>query len=229
MARARTPLVLAVVAFVLVLGFLSIGRMGPWLKRDGLPTSSVPGPDPIGTIDQIRLRPGEAACEKDVGFDTDSQVAQFVGTPVRGAGPELEVLARAPGYRAVSRVPGGYRDRTVFLQRFQAPPGSVVGEFCVRNRGRRAVALQGSTEFRTDTRQTTTVGGKQVPNMTLRLFEGQPKSFITELPRILDRAALYKVGFLRSWMLWVLLVVVLAGVPLAVLYALADSLRAPER
>src|SRR4051794_8153944 len=188
-------------AFTIVLVALALLKMGPWLRVVVRPTSSVPGPDPLAAVAPIRLEPRRSACVKDVGLDTDSRVALIVVRPVRGRAGALRVVASGPGYRAAGSTPPVAGVRAPVTAVLAPPPRSMIGRVCVVNPTQRPVVLEGSAEGRTDTRQVTEVAGKPAPGLSLQLLHGDVQRRFRETPLLLRRAAEYKAGFLRGWML----------------------------
>jgi hypothetical protein len=223
---ASTLALLAALAMVLVVGAL---RMAPWLTERRQLLSSVPGPAPVTKITPLRLAPGVRACAAEVALDRHSGVARLIAAPGVSDGPPLTVAVRAGSWRAAGRVAAGYRENAYLDAPFEPPPGDRLATVCVRNAGRRSVALVSSQETPTQTRQVTRIGTTEQPDLTLSILESGRSSLLGAAPRILDRAAAYKAGFLRGWMVAVLALAIALLVPAGAIWALWRALRADER
>ena len=220
-ARRRRPGPLAaaglLLAVVVLLGFL------PWLLRERPAVSSTPIVRPPSVIAELQLRPDEAACVSDVllGPDAEEVAVEVTRTP-RAAGPPLEVTARAPGFRAEGRAPGGYNRRTA-VEIPIAPARRPVrgGRVCVRNAGRADVWFLGTVEERALSTQRTTIDGRPARvQLALTLQERENRGLAARTGQLLDRAATFRPGYLGPAVLWVLLGAVALGVPAAALLAL---------
>jgi hypothetical protein len=222
---ASTIAVLAALAMLLVVGAL---RMAPWATERRQLLSSVPGPAPVTQITPLRLAPGARACTAEVALDRHSGVARLIAAPGVGHGPPLTVTVRAGSWRAAGRVAAGYRENAYLDAPFAPPPGDRLATVCVRNAGRRPVALVSSAETPTQTRQITRIGTTQQPDLTLSILEPGRRSLLDAAPRILARAAAYKAGFLRGWMVALLALATVLLVPAGAIWALWRALRAEE-
>jgi len=218
---------LAVGAALVVMLVVAVGRMVPWATEQRQIVSSVPVPPPLFTISPVALDPGRRACVDRVALDERSGVAAVRTVPRTAGVPRLEFSARAAGgYRAGASFRGGLgAHRDVLEASFAAPSGPRIATVCVRNDGDRRVALVGTEEPRTATRAVTTIRGAVQPDLALTIYEPGRQSLLGVAPQILDRAALYKAGFLRGWMLAPLALLVVVGVPFGVLWALVRALR----
>jgi hypothetical protein len=225
--RVPGPAGFALGAFVLVLVVVAAGRMLPFALEQRQITSAVPVPPPLFTISPIDLRPGAAACVEEVALDRRSGVAAIQTVPGSAPIQRLLFTASSGAYRARSAFRGGLGPHgDVAEASFTAPPSPRGARVCMRNAGRRPVQLVGTEELRTATRARTTIGGVPQADLGLTIYEPGRRSLLAATPAILDRAALYKAGFLRGWMLFPLALLVAFGVPAGVLWALAHGLRA---
>jgi hypothetical protein len=225
-SRVSGPAGFAIAAALVVLLVVAAGRMAPWLTEQRQITSSVPVPPPLFTISPVRIEPGRQACTDQVALDRRSGVAAIRIAPPASGIPRLDFTARAGTWRARSVFRGGLGPHGDMLEAsFSAPPGPRVATVCVRNAGARTAALVGTEEPRTATDSTTTIDRVTQPDLSMTIYEPGTKSLLAGAPQVLDRAALYKAGFLRGWMLVPLVLLVVVGVPLGVLWALGRALR----
>jgi hypothetical protein len=179
---------------------------------------STPNPFPQAEGAPVALAPGARACLSDIPIDARAEVALLrARTP--GARPvPLAVTFRGRGYRDERRVARYADDQDVRVP-FAAPRADLIGEVCVANAGRARVLLQGSTEPKTNTGSLTSVDGTPVPEDVSLLFVREPRSPVSDAPAIVDRAAAFGPALLGAPVLWLLGVLVLLGVPAAVMWA----------
>ena len=223
--RGAAGIAIGVAAVILLV--VGVARMLPFVTEQRQIVSSVPVPPPLFTISPVAIDPGRRACTDQVALDERSGVAAVRAVPRTRDVPRLTLTARAGDYRARTPFRGGLGvHRDVLEASFAAPPGPRRATVCVRNDGRRRIALVGTEEPRTATRSVTRISGVIQPDLALTIYEPGRRSLLAAAGEILDRAALYKAGFLRGWMLAPLALLVLAGVPLGVLWALGHALRA---
>jgi hypothetical protein len=201
----------------------------PWLTRDRTVTTSTPTPPAFQAIAPIELERGQQACESLVALSTDTRTVVLRSAKFTGSGPPLDVVVSAPGYRASTRVPAGYTGEQQLSVAIPAPPRNAIGDVCVRNAGRRAMALQGTTEGRIQNRSATSVDGELiVPKMTLLLAAGRDVSLAGRPGQIMDRIAAFKPPLFGRVSLGLLGLLVLVGAPVAVVYAIARGIAADE-
>jgi len=211
------------VAIVILLLAFGIG----WLTKDRVAYTGTPTPPAFADITPIELRPGQEACETEVAFERDTRKAVVLSAKFPGEGPPLRLTARGGGWSASGRIEGGYMGAGPLAADLPAPPRSLLATVCVENTGRRAVALQGTTEGRIQARPITSVDGEEIPaKMTLLLTEGAPRSLADRPGEILDRIAAFKPPFVGKASLILLLLLVLVGVPGAVVYAIWRGIAA---
>ncbi|TML98496.1 MAG: hypothetical protein E6G10_22710 [Actinobacteria bacterium] len=214
----------AVLSALVVLVAGSAVWLVPGLVRARDTPASVSSPRPLTGIGLIEVPPGSAACFGDVAIESRSEQARFqVFTYKRRAQP-LRLEIRARGYRFTAPVPASYADGETVRVPVRPPAAPLAARVCIRNAGERHVAFTGS-EDRTRSRSTTTVDGRRVNDtLTFAFYERQRVSLLRRLPVTLERLTRFRPGVAR-WMLWILLALVVAGVPAAVLWALGRALR----
>src|SRR4051794_8489477 len=201
-------------AFVAVLLVGAVLLWRPFVTREHEAISATPTPIALYEPVPVPLRPGATACLDGVTFERDSEV---VGFAARGAGP-LVITAAAPGYRAraVARPPLARAPLT-------PPRDAVTARLCVRNAGRGAVVLPGTTDAGSTAPPTATIDGRPIaPDIAMTLYRRRPSSYLARAGDIVRHAAAF------AWspaLLWLLGVLVVLGVPAAVAYGLALSLR----
>ena len=191
----------------------------PYLTREREAVSGVPVPPPFFVQEQVNLEPRSEACLSEVAVDTDAEFAE---------GARLAVAFEGQGYRETATVPAGYRPPTVVLAPLDPPDRSVIGTLCIRNTGERRVALLGTSDARTVVaRPTTQVDGEEVvPDVSVRFLSADSGSVLERLGEMMTRLASFNPGlFGAPALLWLLLVLVVVGIPTAAIYAVLSSFR----
>jgi hypothetical protein len=209
----RSPLL--ALALVVLVGLGLIVHRGTTAQRSDWGSLHVPLSNAIGD-----LPPGDAACESPIWPDRPFSWVALKQGPTGGGEavgprPPLDVHVTdersgrllAMGMLAGDRAAAGLRQVELDARVGDAAPVRV----CVENRGRSA-----------------TFGGQRVPgDMFLELGEGQrrTRSLLATFPEALERAALFKLSWAGAWTYWVLLALLVAGVPAVLGRALLRALR----
>ncbi len=173
--------------------------------------------DVPNVVDAAILNPGQEACERPVvttssfgGLRAWAQAGiatgAALGVSVRDAEDE-RVIAR--GRLAVTSVtPGAY---TATLSS-TVPSGRRVA-VCLRSEGPSRVALLGSTPV-TGSVGLTAAGKREPLELSLVFERAKPRSLLSLVPTIFDRAALFRPSWVGAWTFWVLAFALLAAVVL---------------
>ncbi|HEX7292238.1 MAG TPA: hypothetical protein VF250_14030 [Conexibacter sp.] len=223
---ARHRVALAVGTLLAVVALVAATQILPWLTRDREVVSSTPVRTELLAPQEIALQPGQRACVARVPFDPDGRVAR-VTIARAGAGPaRLSLAASGGAYRAQAsaRVPADYEGALDIP--FAPPTRDLIGTLCVGNAGGRAIALAGTVHPWAIVRPQMTLDGQPVAEaFTLTLLEPGRRSYLARVPQLVERAAaLSAVG---PWLFWLLLALLVVGVPAGVTAALTLALRAP--
>jgi hypothetical protein len=175
------------------------------------------------------LKPGQEACQRPIYPSADAAAVRFQVGTFRRAGPPLEVrsVPVQGGAAKSSAVPGGYADNSVITTPLSGVrEGPAIG-VCVRNAGRRDVALHGGAGL-ADRASAVFLDGKKLDtDLTLVFERAHPRSMLSALPDMFDRAALWRPGAVGPWVFWLLLGLVALAAPLLLGWALAASERVP--
>src|SRR4051812_30917743 len=221
MRRWLPPVVTA-----LVVVFGALVWFVPYVEQSRQPVSSTGASPPFYSVRPVPLAPGSLACMTDVTIDTNAGLAQFVAIPGSQAAPPLRVSARGPdGYQSPAvQLSGGYRNPTPQTAAIRPPTRALIGEVCVRNVGRVAVSLVGTTEKRTSGRERTVIDGRRVaPDVQLQLLQNRTRTLLEEAPETLQHMATFKGPLVSSGLHWLLLLLVVLGVPVLVIAAVASA------
>lgn len=180
------------------------------------------------------LRPGQQACQAPISVPADGEfdrVKLSLGTYHR-PGPAVDVDVLATGSGAPlghGRLAAGYPDIA------EAPShaigvGRVAAEqeisVCVTNRGPGKVAVYGNADA-AHRPSTATSGGKPLKTDLNLAFERKPRSLAALAPAVVDRAALFRAGWVGPWTYVLLMGVALLAVPALLLRALRAVETAP--
>jgi hypothetical protein len=148
-----------------------------------------------------------------------------VGTFGKPPSPLLLELA-APGYRERIPVAPTYVDNSLLDVPVSGSPKVLEGRVCVTNRGRNKVALYAAAD-RTKSRSTTTVDGRLWPsNFDLAFYAAGTHSLIDRMGAILRRLRVFH-AHVGLWLLWLLCVLFVVGLPLASVAAVVVAHRRP--
>jgi hypothetical protein len=200
----------------------------PYLTREREDVSGVPVPPPYFAEERVGLNRGSEACLAEVAFNTDAEIVELTALASGRPSPRLSVVAEGPGYRQTAIIEGGYTPPSVLRARISPPQRSVIGTLCIANRGRRRVALLGTTDVRTViARATMRIDGVDVvPNISVRFLSTDSGSVLERAGEMVDRAAAFKPGlFGAPVFLWLVLLLVVVGVPAAAVYSMLSSFR----
>jgi hypothetical protein len=106
------------------------------------------------------------------------------------------------------------------------PEGARV-EICIKNAGRVPIVLNGGNPLAART-STAVVGGVNAhADLTLILGRSEPRSALALVPEAIEHATLFHPSWVGRGLLWVLLALVAAGVPLLLWRALAAAEQVP--
>jgi hypothetical protein len=226
--RAAVPVTVLAAAAIL-LGALLWFR--PYVTKKQVAVSAVPAPNALTVTTPYQLAPGEQACMTAVAVEPNSLAAQFELHPAKPSpqgGPPVALVLSAPGYRSVSQLAGGYPGGLATLP-MTPPRHSLLATACFVDRGDTDVVLLGSSEPRTVSRSATSVGGiSVVGDVALTLFDTHPSSLLSQAGTIFGHASDLTDHLIPVWLIWILAVLVLFGVPVGILAAFYTALREDE-
>ncbi len=179
----------------------------------------------------VTLDTGQVACQRPIDVpeggafdrvDLSAGTFQQTGSPLEvtvqdARGSALAHGSLAGGYPDIAQAPVHHvdLDRTVGA-------GSVA--VCVRNRGPRRVAIYGNADAAARS-STAYKDGKPIHVDLSLQFQRPSRSIASELPRLLDRAALFRAPWLGPWLWWILIVALVAGGPWLLLRALRAAVE----
>jgi hypothetical protein len=218
---------LAVCLLVLVVG--AVRAYLPYVEGERDVIVSTPSLSGIFVRSAVDIGRDERACLSPVPLDPEMTSAEIlVNSGTRPPMP-LEISVRASGYVARGRAPASYPpgvDAPVRVA-LEAPERPVDGRLCVRNLGRRTVALAGTNEPRSVAVPRVTVDGKLQPpqNIALTIYGDTAESVLEDPGSVVSRASAFTAAYVPTWLAWVLVATLLTGVPAGLVFALAWALR----
>ncbi len=182
----------------------------------------------------VTLEQGQRACQRPIdvpGGGAFDRVGLSVGTFQRAGSPlALSVLDERGRVLARGRLAGGYPDiasvpvHQVLLDRTVGHGRIAV---CVSNQGARKIALYGNADAAA--RSSTAFKDGRPIKVDLSLeFERSSRSIASEVPRMLDRAALFRAPWVGAWAYWILAVALVVAGPWLVLRALRSAVDGAE-
>jgi hypothetical protein len=213
-------------AAIIAIGALVL--FAPFVSRSREQVSSTGASPPFSNVTPVRLPASSVLCMTDVTIDTDARIAQFTVIPGTSPAPPLRVSAHGPGgYRSPEGdVPGGQRAPGPRTAPIRPPTHPVIGEVCVRNAGRVAISLVGTTEDRTSGREQAVIDGAPIkPDVQLTLLARGHRTLLQDMPAVVRHMAVFKGSFVSAGLLWILLLLVMLGVPALVVGAVAARER----
>ncbi len=219
----------ALAAAVVLVGALVWFR--PFLTQKQVSVSTAPAPSALTVLTQFDLAPGQQACMASVAVEPNSLAAEFELHPAKAGpqgGPPVALVLSATGYRSVSQLAAGYPGGLATIP-MTPPRHSLLATVCFVDRGDTAVLLSGSSEARTISRSPTTVAGSSVVgDIALTFLDTHPSSLLERAGTIFGHASNLTDHLIPVWLIWILAVLVLCGVPLGILAAFYGALREDE-
>jgi hypothetical protein len=174
------------------------------------------------------LEPGDTACQAPIDVPADAGSVQFRVAAARAPGPPLEVLVRTDrGIVGRDTVPGGYGSPVTASA---SPAGIESGEriaVCVRNAGARSASVYGGGELAARTSSLRFNGRESPVDLALVFERAESRSMLAALPDAIERAALFRPGWVSTGLLWAVGLLLVTALPGALALALRSALSAP--
>jgi hypothetical protein len=221
----RAAVVLAALCAVAVAALAGVAA----LHKDALAfTLGVTSASPVA-----QLRAGDEACQTGIAVPPDGGFdrVRFSAGTFHRPGPPLDVKVVESGTRtavARGRLAAGYSDvaqagaHTVAVG--DVAPGRRV-DVCFANRGSRPVGLYGNAGAASRS-TTASIEGKPADVDINLVFERPRRSWLSLVPAIANRAALFRAGWVDGWLYLLLSALVVIVVPALLIVAVVTSGRA---
>lgn len=207
---------------VFALGLVALAAVGLTQNSSRVYTLGVKPALPAATV-----KPGDRVCQgpvrlpSGVAFERVGFIPATFGEP----GPELRVDVLDGSRRLGSgTLVAGYHDVTPSLTEQLVSVGRIESPapltLCVTNEGEAPVAPMGQVGVASPS-TSGTLNGKPIPTDVTFDLHGPDRSLLAHLPKIADRASVFRAGWVTPGVYLVLAVLVLIGGPLLVARALA--------
>jgi hypothetical protein len=215
----------AVAAAVLVILAGVLAGLLPALTRDRDYPAEIPSPPALRETSLVDLPAGARACWPYAVVEHHAGEARFKVTTRGRPGAPLVLGLTGDGYRARVAVPAGYPDNSELHVAVPRPARDAEVVTCLRNAGRRAVALYASRD-RTRSRSLASVDGRPTgASVWFSLYEPRPVSLLDRLGATMPRMSAFRAGVVGPWLLWPLALLFVLGVPAGTVWAYARALR----
>jgi hypothetical protein len=222
--RRRLPLIIAAVA--IAAGTLALAI--PFLARNRDYPASIPSPSPLFRVATVAVPRGQSACFENAVAEQHSAEARFRALTFGRPGPPLRLSMTGPGYSRSYDISGGYGDGE--LRVAVTPPARPTPlRVCIANRGRQRVGLLAAND-RARSRSLASVDGRPAnASVVFGFWESGTVDVRRRLPDIGRRVTIFRPAFVGSGVVWALALLLVIGVPAAILLALRDADDGPDR
>lgn len=215
---------IVLVTMLVVLGVGSFALLNDAFRKRQIVVST-PMPSGIFSHPAVKLNPGQRLCLEPVTFPTDAGIALVTADQTKklGTTTRLLVTVRAGSKRQNTIVPTAPRGTTPIAADVPDNPTTVHGNVCVRNVGPNPTALLGTDEPRFQT-ATKSVGPTVPPtvSVSLALIDSTPQTLVARFDNAVTRASQLS-GGLSPVLLWLLLGLVIVGIPVMTITAMVSS------
>jgi hypothetical protein len=232
--RALLTAAALVLAGLLVVALAWDRNVGPWLDAPREVTAGSGVPKPRFNLSYIDVPPRGVVCSRNVTVGPRAERLVVIAEAEPPTPPvRVSLTAGEPGappHRSRSTIRGGWGAGMPLLGELEPPPESARGEVCLRNLSRtRGVAFMSTAE--TDARPQTFVDGELVSgqDLSVQFTAAEPVPLGDRRGEVLERSVTFSWGVLGGWTAWLLAVLLVIGMPVAVLAALAGGVLGDRR
>jgi hypothetical protein len=192
----------------------------PYLTEGRRSVAEIPSPPALKTVSEFALAPGQQACMSYLAVTPNSRVAKFrVRAVTARGGPPIELRLSAFRYETRAHLAGGYTTGGATLP-IVAPSHALLGEACFVNRGKVTALLDGTTEPRTVSRSATRIDGRPVVgDIAIEFLDTRRPSLLDRTGEMFGHVANLTDNLVPVWLIWVLAVLVVLGVPIGTMAA----------
>jgi hypothetical protein len=211
----------AVVVFVL--GALLVVR--PFVARQHDMPSEIVSPASLDRTSSVPLDPGKPVCFGNAVAEGHSEFVRFTVSAPNAPTPQLTVHIKGDGYDTTAVIPPGLLDGQTAQAPIPAPLTDKRVRVCIRNDGNTPTALFASTD-RTRSRSIASIDGKSTnQSVWFAFYEPRWRAITERIPLTIKRMTVFRPGYVTTWLLWIITVLFLVGIPIAVVWALVRALR----
>jgi hypothetical protein len=225
MARASRSFLIAAAA-VLVVGVVLI--FAPFLTRERTVATATPVPDPVSALESLKLKARARVCVDSIPFTPDASRVRMLIGQLNGPPQPLAIRVRAAGLDETHRVAPSYAASAPILVAFTPVHRASFGTVCLRNAGRRSVIVGMTSDPRNISRSQATLEGKPYGNhVPVTLLAAKRASLLSRVGEIVVHVAAFKPSPADA-VVWILLTLVIVGVPALILWGVATGLRGAD-
>jgi hypothetical protein len=177
----------------------------------------------------ILIQPGQSICQRGIDVEQPFDSVSLLLATYFQPGPRLDMRvtdSRSGRLLAAGVLPDGYPDSKVSVTKLGGTvPAGGRATLCVRNAGARKVALF-SGPYSDNAPSTGAIDGRYVSyDLLVDFVRSKPRSTLSLIPDVFERASLFHPAWVGAWTFWVLGGLLLFGVPLLLLRALSSAER----
>lgn len=214
---------IAIAVLVLLVGAVKIVRPFVAAQRDQ--ATEVPSPASLVATSTVPLAPRKPVCFSNAVAERHSEVIRFKVSSPAGPAPALRVTIKGPGYDARADIPAGLQDTQMAQAFIPAPGRDVPVRVCIRNEGDLPIALFSSND-RTRSRSIAVIRGTSTgKSVWFGFYEPSARAITERIPDTIQRMTVFRPHWVKVWLLWAIAILLLVGVPVAVIWAYVRSLR----
>jgi hypothetical protein len=179
----------------------------------------------------VPIAPGKQRCQGGEYVPADAARLRIYPGGTKPGGPPLVLSVRDRAGRPVWQiaVPGGYDvfvpgrsypSKPLDVRLPRARPTVELGQLCIRNTGRQVVAFAGNLRSLNPAAPGAVNGPGQRGGDEVRVdyYLSGERSALSIAPRVVDRAALFRPGFMGPWTIWLVLALFVATCAAAIVW-----------
>jgi hypothetical protein len=174
----------------------------------------------------ILIQAGQEVCQRGIDVEQPFDSVSLLLATYFEPGPRLEMRVSDPSGRLLSWgvLPDGYPDGKVSVAKLsRTVPAGGRATLCVRDTGTRKVALF-SGPYSDNAPSSGAIDGRYISyDLLVDFVRSKPRSTLSLIPDIFQRASLFHPSWVGAWTFWALAALLLVGVPLLLLRALSSA------
>jgi hypothetical protein len=180
----------------------------------------------------ILIQAGQEVCQRGIDVEEPFDSVSLLLATYFQPGPRLELRVtddRGGRRLAAGVLPDGYPDSRVSVAKLRGTvPAGGRATLCIRNAGTRKVALF-SGPYSDNAPSSGAIDGRYISyDLLVDFVRSKPRSTLSLIPDVFERAALFHPAWVGAWTFWALAALLLVGVPVLLGRALASAERSEE-
>ena len=217
-------MVVATVGVLVAAVLLTLG----WATKERRFVASAPQPPPLYETEFVTVFGGDRVCMEQATSTPRGDLAQIrVSTNGRPPEPLSITVTDLGDYRTTGRFPRRYKDNDVLSARIEPPSRPLHTRACIKNEGDRPVdVFAAGDESPTLDAAIFDPRGRDIDYIpVLRILEADRTTVAANAGDIAREVTVFRPGWVGTWLLWPLAVLVVLGLPAGVGLTLLRSLR----